>query len=48
MVGLAPHALPAPHGGDELAPEQRMANFPGHMRAAYVGVGVVNVNDAPP
>jgi hypothetical protein len=25
-----------------------MADFPWHVRAAYIGVGVVDVNDAPP
>jgi hypothetical protein len=36
------------HRGNELAAKQRMADFPWHMWTAYEGVGVVDVNDAPP
>src|SRR6185437_16745798 len=31
-AGLAPHALPPPPRGDELAAQQRMADFPRRMR----------------
>jgi len=48
VFGLAPHALSPPHRGDELAAQQRMADLSWHMRAAYEGVGVVDVSDVPP
>src|SRR6202000_3509059 len=45
---LATHALSLSHRGDELGAEQRVADLPWHMRTAHVGVGVVDVSDAPP
>jgi hypothetical protein len=47
-VGPAPHALSPSHRGDELAANQRMPDFPRRVRAALIGVGVVDVSDAPP
>ncbi len=47
-AGRAPDALSPSQRADELAAEQRMADLPRRVRAGYVGVGVVDVDDRPP
>src|SRR5205085_2563315 len=43
--GLAPHRLAAALGGHQLAPDKRIGDLAGRVRAADVGVRVVDGGD---